>query len=144
MHLTNGDTEMFTSLHDFLTFNDLSITTSVSSVITISSMPQFLSKYFPNLNKNNEYSWVKVPFSISLKYDHIPWAAKEKLIEIREDSILETEFHKKEPTELTNLTKVKTTVRVSINFHCDFINSFCIDISLQNFIFTTSNNKKQT
>ncbi|KAE9530082.1 hypothetical protein AGLY_011544 [Aphis glycines] len=92
---------MFPSLHDFLTVNELSITISVSSVITdhMSSMLKFLSKYFPNLNKNNEQNWVKIPFSISLKYDHIPWAAKEQLIEIREDSTLETEFNEKELTE---------------------------------------------
>ncbi|KAL4127373.1 hypothetical protein QTP88_011547 [Uroleucon formosanum] len=94
----NGDTSMFTSLHDFLTVNELSLTTSVASVITehMSSMLQFLYKYFPNLNINNEYNWIKTPFSTSLKYDHIPWAIKEQLIEIREDSTLESEFHEKE------------------------------------------------
>jgi len=42
---------MFTILHDFLTVNELSVTTSVSSVITdhLSSMLKFLSEYFPNL-----------------------------------------------------------------------------------------------
>lgn len=92
---------MFTSLHDFLTVNELSLTTSVASVITehMSSMLQFLSKYFPNLNINNEYNWIKTPFSTSLKYDHIPWAIKEQLIEIREDSTLESEFHEKELSE---------------------------------------------
>ncbi|KAL4089671.1 hypothetical protein QTP88_024670 [Uroleucon formosanum] len=74
---------------------------SVASVITehMSSMLQFLSKYFPNLNINNEYNWIKTPFSTSLKYDHIPWAIKEQLIEIREDSTLEFEFHEKELSE---------------------------------------------
>ncbi|KAL4126413.1 hypothetical protein QTP88_010635 [Uroleucon formosanum] len=97
----NGDTSMFTSLHDFLTVNELSLTTSVASVITehMSSMLQFLYKYFPNLNINNEYNWIKTPFSTSLKYDHIPWAIKEQLIEIREDSTLESEFHEKELSE---------------------------------------------
>ncbi|KAL4125849.1 hypothetical protein QTP88_010089 [Uroleucon formosanum] len=97
----NGDTSIFTSLHDFLTVNELSLTTSVASVITehMSSMLQFLSKYFPNLNINNEYNWIKTPFSTSLKYDHIPWAIKEQLIEIREDSTLESEFHEKELSE---------------------------------------------
>jgi len=55
-------------------------------------MQQFLSKHFPNLNKNNEYNWVKVPFSISLKKDNISCAAKEELIEIKEYSTLETKF----------------------------------------------------
>lgn len=55
----------------------------------MSSMLQFLSKCFSNLNINNEYNWVKLPFSISLKYDHISWDAKEEFIEFREDSILE-------------------------------------------------------
>lgn len=32
-------------------------------------------------------------------YDHIPWAKKEKLIEIREDSNLKTEFNGTELTE---------------------------------------------
>ncbi|XP_022182264.1 zinc finger MYM-type protein 6-like, partial [Myzus persicae] len=55
----NGDSSMFTSLHDFLTVNELSMTTSVSSIITdhLSSVLKFLSEYFPNLNKNNEDDW---------------------------------------------------------------------------------------
>ncbi|KAL4142116.1 hypothetical protein QTP88_004636 [Uroleucon formosanum] len=58
----------------------------------LSSMVKFLSEYFPNLNKNNEHDWAKRPFSISL-------AAREQLIEIREDSTLEAEFNEKELTE---------------------------------------------
>ncbi|XP_022164952.1 SCAN domain-containing protein 3-like [Myzus persicae] len=42
---------------------------------------------------------IKTPFSTSLKYDHIPWSIKEQLIEIREDSTLESEFHEKELSE---------------------------------------------
>jgi len=34
-----------------------------------------------------------------LKYDHVSWAAKELLIEIRKNSTLETEFNEKELTE---------------------------------------------
>lgn len=59
-------------------------------------MIQFLTKYFPKLN---EYNWVKIPFSISLKYDHIPHAAKQQFIKIREDSTLEKGFNEIELTE---------------------------------------------
>jgi len=62
-------------------------------------MLKFLYEYFPNLNKNNEHGWIIIPFSISLKYDHISWAAKEQLIEIRENSTLETKFNEKELTD---------------------------------------------
>lgn len=64
----------------------------------MSSMLQFLSKYFPNLNKNNEYNWVKIPFYISLKYGRIPWDAKEQFIKTSKDPTLKTEFSE---TELT-------------------------------------------
>ncbi|KAL4119863.1 hypothetical protein QTP88_012626 [Uroleucon formosanum] len=54
------NSSMFTSLRDFFTVNELSMITSVSSVITdhSPSMLKFLSEYFPNLNKNNELDWL--------------------------------------------------------------------------------------
>lgn len=78
---------MFTSSHDFLTVNELLITTSVSSVITdhMSSMLQFSSKYFLNLKYNFLF--------------HIQWAAKEQFIKIRESLALKTKFNEPERTE---------------------------------------------
>jgi len=77
------------------------MTTLVLSVITdyLSSILKLLSEYFPNLNRINEYGWVKRPFSISWKYEHISWAAKEQLLEIIEESTLENDFNENELSE---------------------------------------------
>jgi len=64
------------------------------------SMLRFLYEYFPNVNKNNEDNCAKIPYSISFKYNHIPWATKKQLIDIRADLTIEIElFNEKELTE---------------------------------------------
>lgn len=40
----------------------------------------YFHKYFPNLNENKEYDFIRIPFTSSLKYDRILRSVQEELI----------------------------------------------------------------
>lgn len=99
--INEGNMERFPCLNEFLTTNEILISTSIKKIILdhIDESKRFFAKYFPNLNEDRKYDWIRMPFAKSLKYDHITWVAQEELIEIRSDDSVELEFNEKSLTE---------------------------------------------
>jgi len=96
-----GNIEMFPCLNEFLSTNEISISTHIKKIILnhIGESKRFFAKYFPDINEDRKYDWIRMPFAKTLKYDHINWGAQEELIDIRSENSLELEFHEKCLTE---------------------------------------------
>ncbi|XP_077291308.1 zinc finger BED domain-containing protein 5-like [Arctopsyche grandis] len=100
--ISQGCTEMFSCLNDFLTNNEISLSTSVKNVILdhMAESILFVKKYFPNLNDDERNNWIRTPFAKSLIYNHITSTAQEELIDIRSGNLLEVEFNEKSISEV--------------------------------------------
>ena len=98
--ISQRSTEMFSCLNEFLTTNEISLSIKTVILDHMAESILFSEKYFPNVNEDQKYNWIRTPFAKSLKYDHIPWAAREELIDIKSDNLLEVEYNEKSSSEL--------------------------------------------
>ena len=92
---------MFSCLNEFLTPNEISLSNPIKKVILDHRAESivFFEKYFPNLNEDIKCNWIRTPFAKSLKCDHIAWTAREELIDIRSDNLLEVDYNEKSISE---------------------------------------------
>lgn len=99
--INEGNMERFPCLHEFLVSNEILISMEIKKIIMnhIDETKGFFDKYFPNINEDRKYDWIRTPFAKSLKYDHIKWVLQEELIDIRSDNSIEFEFNEKSITE---------------------------------------------
>lgn len=97
----SGNIEIFPCLDEFLTSNEILLPIDVKSTIMnhLEETKLFFAKYFPNIDRDKKYDWIRTPFAPTLQYDHIPWKVREELIEIRSDNTLEIEFNSKSISE---------------------------------------------
>ncbi|KAI7789743.1 putative zinc finger BED domain-containing protein 5-like [Triplophysa rosa] len=92
--INENNTEAFSSLHDFLLANELSLTNSVKRDIMkhLSELSSQLRKYFPETDNSN--TWIRNPFSAN-STAHLPVSERESLIEISTSGALRIDFAQK-------------------------------------------------
>jgi hypothetical protein len=73
---------MFICLNDFLTKIYILPSTLIKIILVnhIYELLNYFHKYFPNLNENKEYDFIRIPFTSSSKYDRILRSFQEELI----------------------------------------------------------------
>lgn len=111
-----GCLEMFPSLCDFVSENDVNVEQTKSLISThLKNLEIEFCNLFTDL-PSEQFQWMLNPFAENVKMDHLPIISQEQLIDIRENTTLQYEFQQKSlhnwwmglKTEYPNLVSTAT------------------------------------
>lgn len=127
-NLEKGSLEMFPSLCDFASENEVNVEQIKILISThLKNLETEFSNQFKDLpNIKTEFQWVMNPFDENVIIDHLTIAAQEQLIDMRERTTLQYEFKEKSlynwwmglKTEFPNLVDTATNALLPFGSTC--------------------------